>query len=161
MGPAAAVTHPQGQPGQEELAEGAGGGAPEHGDAPQGDGETQGPGPADPVGQDAEGQGGHGTHQGGDGHQEPDVGVVDVEVLAELDGRGAHGGHVGAAESEDAGQDGDDLGPGGSAQGEGQSGPGGVGPQAGGAADEPEGAAWTGPESEHPLGVVIRHDTTL
>ena len=43
------------------------------------------------------------------------------EMLAEFDGRGAHGGDIGAAEGEHAGQDGDDLGPGGSAQGEGES----------------------------------------
>jgi len=108
------------------------GGAPEHGDAPEHDRHRQRPGPVDPVGQHAEGEGGDGSHQRTDPDKEPDVEVVDVEMAAELNGRGAHRGGVGAAQGQYAGQYDDDGGPGGSAQCDGQPRPGRTTAEAGG-----------------------------
>ena len=107
--------HAQHQAGEQQAAERARRGAPDHGRAPGGDGAAEEPRPPGEVGQDAERDAGRRGHEGAHGHQQADVGVGDAEVVAQVQGGGTHGGGVGAAQAQHAGEEDDHLAPEGAA----------------------------------------------
>ncbi len=95
--------------GEQELAEVPDRRAPEHCRAPEHDDDAERPRAADTVGENAERQGGERGHQRGDRDEQPDVGVRDVQAVAQLGRGSADGGRVRRAQSEDAGEQDDDA----------------------------------------------------